>query len=147
MTLKMIFLNHTPLPVPIFTHNTILLADQPIFKVSRMSTLAERGVPVPSIGSILAGLLFGAGWYVWIDGCAWASHVHGYQVNGVYWVRAGPTGYERSNRELPVQGRLAIPFAPHLSPPASLPCTPLNVPWSSGAGAASDIVTRDGQHP
>lgn len=53
-----------------------------------MSSLAERGVPVASIGSLFAGLLFGVGWYVWIDGCAWASHVHGYQVNGVYWVRA-----------------------------------------------------------
>jgi len=51
-------------------------------------TLAERGVPVASIGSLAAGLLFGIGWYVWIDGCAWASHVHGYNVNGAYWVRA-----------------------------------------------------------
>ncbi|KAG8459373.1 hypothetical protein KFE25_013009 [Diacronema lutheri] len=49
-------------------------------------TLAERGVPVASIGSLAAGLLFGIGWYVWIDGCAWASHVHGYNVNGAYWV-------------------------------------------------------------
>lgn len=47
-------------------------------------SLHER-VPVASIGSTAAGLLFGVGWYVWIDGCATAED----GVKGEYWVRRG----------------------------------------------------------
>ena len=92
-------------------------------------TLAEK-LPIASLGSALAGLLFGAGWYVWIDGCAWASHVHGYQVNGVYWVRARRGTRElRAAREPParVPHRIALPH---------MPC-PLRAPLNTAPVAGS----------
>lgn len=66
--------------------------------MSAIAALTEKGVPVASIGSLVAGLFFGIGWYVWIDGCAWASHVHGYNVNGAYWVRVRTTRDARAVR-------------------------------------------------
>eukprot|EP00307_Rebecca_sp_RCC1486_P001502 CAMPEP_0119414168 /NCGR_PEP_ID=MMETSP1335-20130426/6593_1 /TAXON_ID=259385 /ORGANISM="Chrysoculter rhomboideus, Strain RCC1486" /LENGTH=119 /DNA_ID=CAMNT_0007439027 /DNA_START=26 /DNA_END=382 /DNA_ORIENTATION=- len=47
-------------------------------------SLSER-VPVASIGSVTAGLLFGVGWYVWIDGCATAAMTDD-PVKGEYWI-------------------------------------------------------------
>ena len=41
---------------------------------------------VPSIGSCVAGLLFGAAWLLWIDGVAFAAAEYGEAVNGAYWV-------------------------------------------------------------
>ena len=44
------------------------------------------GEAVPSIGSCVAGLLFGTAWLLWIDGVAFASTEYGEAVNGAYWV-------------------------------------------------------------
>ena len=41
---------------------------------------------VPSIGSCVAGLLFGTAWLLWIDGVAFAAAEYGEAVNGAYWV-------------------------------------------------------------
>ena len=40
---------------------------------------------LPSVGSLVAGFLFGIAWLVWIDGVAFAAH-EGYGVNGVHWL-------------------------------------------------------------
>ena len=44
------------------------------------------GEAVPSIGSCVAGLLFGTAWLLWIDGVAFAATEYGEAVNGAYWV-------------------------------------------------------------
>ena len=44
------------------------------------------GEAVPSIGSCVAGLLFGTAWLLWIDGVAFAAIEYGEAVNGAYWV-------------------------------------------------------------
>lgn len=47
------------------------------------------GEAVPSIGcsgSMIAGLLFGTAWLLWIDGVAFAATEYGEAVNGAYWV-------------------------------------------------------------
>ena len=41
---------------------------------------------MPSIGSCVAGLLFGTAWLLWIDGVAFAATEYGEAVNGAYWV-------------------------------------------------------------
>ena len=41
---------------------------------------------MPSIGSCVAGLLFGTAWLLWIDGVAFAAIEYGEAVNGAYWV-------------------------------------------------------------
>ena len=41
---------------------------------------------VPSIGSCVAGLLFGTAWLLWIDGVAFAGAEYGQAVNGAYWI-------------------------------------------------------------
>ena len=41
---------------------------------------------VPSIGSCVAGLLFGTAWLLWVDGVAFAAAEYGEAVNGAYWV-------------------------------------------------------------
>ena len=40
----------------------------------------------PSIGSTVAGILFGVSWLLWIDGCAFAGKEYGKGVNGAYWI-------------------------------------------------------------
>lgn len=44
------------------------------------------GEALPSIGSCVAGLLFGTAWLLWIDGVAFAATEYGEAVNGAYWV-------------------------------------------------------------
>ena len=39
-----------------------------------------------SAGSVGAGLLFGIGWLIWIDGVVSASVEHGHSVHGAWWI-------------------------------------------------------------
>mgnify|MGYP006135283509 CR=1 FL=1 len=41
---------------------------------------------LPSLGSSVAGLLFGIAWLVWIDGVAYAKTEYDYTVNGAFWI-------------------------------------------------------------
>ena len=39
-----------------------------------------------TVGSVVAGLLFGIGWFVWFDAIAQASVLFGHGVRGSYWI-------------------------------------------------------------
>lgn len=41
---------------------------------------------LPSIGSIVAGLLFGISWLLWIDSIAFSGVEYGKAVSGAYWI-------------------------------------------------------------
>ena len=50
------------------------------------STSRRRGMAVASVCSLLAGLIFGLGWLLWIDAHAYAATNYGQTPDGTYWI-------------------------------------------------------------